>query len=207
MSLITPEVGAISRYLWDVAQENIKDLLQAVSDAQAILNPDYKFFVEQDVFRPRIEFITQNNHLVNIYTGTVGSDANETNFDKTHVVTYNIDCYVQGKNEDDPDNPGSLIPADEVSVARLKYLCAMVEYGLTKLANFYQGLNSGEIMPDKIDLTFNPVDDSAESATPYAPARFQFICKFPYTPQDLENLPLIDETFADLTIWGSKHIY
>lgn len=207
MSLITPEVGAVPKYLWDTAQENIKGLLQAVSDAQAILNSDYEFFVEMDVFRPRIETITENNHLVNIYVGTVISDANETNFDKTHVVTYNIDCYVQGKNEDDPSNPGTLIPADEVAVARLKYLCAMVEFGLTKLATFYKGLQEGEIIADKIDLTFNPVDNSAESKTPYAPARFEFVCKFPYTPQDLENLPLIDETFADLSTWGSKHIY
>lgn len=207
MSLITPEVGAVPKYLWDTAQENIKGLLQAVSDAQAILNSDYEFFVEMDVFRPRIETITQNNHLVNIYVGTVISDANETNFDKTHVVTYNIDCYVQGFNETNPDIPGTLIPADEVAVARLKYLCAMVEFGLTKLANFYMDLEEGQIVPDKIDLTFNPVDDAAESATPYAPARFQFVCKFPYTPQDLENLPNLSQVLVDLDIWGSSKIY
>lgn len=207
MSLITPEVGAIPRYLWDVAQENIKGLLEVVSIAQTILNPDYAFVVEQDVFRPTIEDITQNNHLVNILVAQVVSDGNETNFDKTHVVTYNIDCYVQGKNEDDSDNPGSLIPADEVAVARLKYLCAMVEFGLTNLANFYQGLESGEIMPDKIDLTFNPVDDAEDGSTPYAPARFQFVCKFPYTPQDLENLPDLSQVLVDLNVWGSSKIY
>ena len=42
------EVGAIPRYLWDVAQVNIKSELQAVSDAQKALNPDYEFIKRQD---------------------------------------------------------------------------------------------------------------------------------------------------------------
>ncbi|MCK5613745.1 hypothetical protein KAR91_68405 [Candidatus Pacearchaeota archaeon] len=206
MGIINPEVGAIDQYLWVKAQEGIKLSLEAVRDAQKAINNDYDFDVHENLYRPTIEKI-ENKALVNILIAQVVSDANETNFDKTHNVTYNIDCYVRGRNEDDPDSPGSLVPADEVAVERLQYLCAMVEFGLTKLANFYQGLNSGEIIPDKIDLTFNPVDDAAEAATPYAPARFQFVCKFPYTPQDLENLPVLEQSFIDLSEWASRFIY
>jgi hypothetical protein len=206
MSIINPETGAIPRYLWDTAQEGIKIQLQAVSTSQAAINSDYAFTVEQDLYRPSIEDATINNHLVNIYIAQVTSDGNDTNFLKNHIVVYNIDCYVQGKYETDPDT-SALVPADEVAVARLKYLCAMVEFGLTKLANFYKGLGSGNIMPDKIDLIFDPVVDAAESATPYAPARFTFTCKFPYTPQDLENLPDLDRAKADLTNWATEYIY
>jgi len=203
MGIINPEPGAINNYLWVAAQEGIKLALKAVRDAQVLINPDYDFDVNENLYRPTIEKI-ENKAFVNILIAKVFSENNESNFNKTHVVTYNIDCYVRGRNEDNPDNPGSLVPADEVAVERLQYLCAMVEYGLTKLANFYFSLNSGEIVPDKIDLTFNPVDDAAESATPYAPARFQFICKFPYDAQDLDNLPSLEKIVISLSEFASE---
>lgn len=205
MAIVTPESGAISRYLWDTAQENIKGILEDISSAQALINQDYAFTVTSDKYSPTIEELVSNNHLVNIYVATVVSDGHETNFSKNHIVTYNIDCYVQGLNEDDTIT-NILVPADEVAVARLKYQCAMVEYGLTKLSNFYMDLNSGEIIPDKLDLVFGTVEDAAESFTPYAPARFRFVCKFPYTPQDLENLPDLDEFKVDLDVWASEYL-
>lgn len=205
MGIINPEVGAIDNYLWVTAQEGIKTTLEAVRDAQKLINPDYDFQVETNLYRPTIESI-EDTALVNILIGPVNSDGAQTDFSKNHVVTYNIDCYVRGRNEDNPDNPGSLVPADEVAVQRLQYLCAMVEYGLTELAGFYKSLNSGEIMPDKISLNFNPVDDAAESATPYAPARFEFICIFPYTPQDLTGLPSLSESLTTVGEWASKFV-
>lgn len=206
MSIINPEVGAIDNYLWVKAQEGIKLSLEAVRDAQNAINTDYDFDIETNLYRPTIEKI-EDRAFVNILIGRVTSDDSETNFNKTHIVTYNIDCYVRGRNEDNPDDPGSLVPADEVAVERLQYLCAMVEFALTKLANFYQSLNSGDIIPDKIDLNFNPVEDASESVTPYAPARFEFICKFPYNPQDLENLPELNESFVSFSDWASEFLY
>lgn len=203
MGIINPEVGAIQNYLWVTAQNGIADSIEAIRVDQVAINPEYDFNIYQNLFRPTIEDVGEHG-MVNIIIGDVNSDDHETNFDKTHVVTYRIDCYWRGQNEDDPDDPGSLVPADEVAVQRLQYLCAMVEYALTKLANFYQGLVSGQIVPDKISLTFNPMDDPSESATPYAPARFEFVCKFPYESQDLENLPSLDELFVDLTTWASE---
>lgn len=205
MSIINPESGAIPRYLWDTAQDNMKSILEDVSTAQAAINADYAFTVINDKYSPTIEELVADNHLVNIYVAQVVSDGHETNFSKNHIVTYNIDCYVQGFNEDDPET-SILVPADEVAVARLKYQCAMVEYGLTKLSNFYMGLNSGEIIPDKIDLIFGTVEDASDSFTPYAPARFKFICKFPYDPQDLENLPDLSAFKVDLTNWASEYL-
>ena len=202
MSIINPEMGAIPRYLWDIAQDGIKEILEEVSTAQAAINSEYEFLVENDRYRPTLESLVKENHLVNIYVGAVRSDDAETNFAKNHVVTYNIDCYVQGFDEDDPTT-GNLVPADEAAVQRLKYLCAMVEFGLTKLANFFMKLPANNIWPDKIDLTYNPVDDAAESGTPYAPARFQFVCKFPYVPQDLE-LPELTEINVTLEDWALK---
>jgi hypothetical protein len=203
MGIINPETGAIANYKWVTAQEGIKTYLEAVSTAQAIKNPAYAFKVEKNLYRPTIESI-YNVSLVNILIASVTSDGNETNFSKNHIVTFHIDCYVRGQNEDNPDAPGTLVPADEVAVERLHYLCAMVEYGLTNLANFYQSLNSGEIMPDKISLIFNPVDDPANNADVYAPARFQFVCKFPYVPQDLQNLPSLAKAFVDLGPFVAK---
>lgn len=193
MSLINPEAEAIDRYLWDYAQESIQALLQVISTGQTAINPAYKFVVVKNQYRPSIESLTENNHLVNIIIGQVISDGLESNFNKNHVVTYNIDCFVQGFNEDDA---GNLVPADEAAVDRLTYLCAMVEFGLTKLANYYldDSRFTNKIVPEKLDLTFNPVDDASDSATPYAPARFSYVVKFPYEPQDLENLPLLEAT-------------
>lgn len=203
MGIITPPPGAIPNYLWVQAQQGMKAILKAVSADQELFNSDYKFRVETNLYRPTIEEI-ENVALVNILIREVTSDEHETNFAKNHVVKYNFDCYVRGQNEDDPDNPGSLVPADEVAVERLQYLCAQVEYGLTELVNFYQGVLPGDIYPDKLDLTFNPVEDAAESATPYAPARFEFICKFPYSPKDLENLPALTEVLTNLADWAVK---
>ena len=201
MGNIKPEIGAIANYLWVTAQEGIALSISAVRDAQTLINPDYYFDVHQNMYRPSIEDLV--GAFVNIHIASATSADGETNFNKTHIVTYNIDCYVLGKNEDDADELRALVPADEAAVQRLQYLCAMVEYALTKLAGFYKGLNSGQIVPDKIDLTFNPVDDAAESATPYAPARFQFVCKFPYNAADLTGLPALEKAFIDMSKWSS----
>jgi hypothetical protein len=209
MSIIKPEAGAIPRYLFDEAQESIEILLQVVSDAQAVINPAYGFAVEKNLFRPKIEDLTKTNHLANIIIGSVVSDDAQSNFNKNHIVTYHIDCYSQGKNTDDLDDPQLLVPADQSAVSRLLYLCAMVEYGLTSLSNFYLGNDAlkNNVIPDKIDLEFNPVDDSRESGTPYAPARFKYVCKFPYEMQDLENLPNLTDAFADVQTWATQILY
>jgi hypothetical protein len=64
VSLVNPEPGAIPRYLWDVASENIVAILEEVSADQAAINSAYAFRVEQDLFRPTIEDITATNQLV-----------------------------------------------------------------------------------------------------------------------------------------------
>jgi len=205
MSVVNPESTAIQAYLWVIFQKGIKAALQAVSDAQKAINPAYEFRVETNLYRPTIEQI-EKTALANILIAEVESDQS-TDFSKNHKVTYNIDCYVRGRNEDDPESPGSLVPADEVAVERLQYLCAQVEFGLTKLENYYMGLDSGDVKPNDLTLTFNPVEDATEAATPYAPARFVLECMFPYVPQDLENLPPIEETFISLAEWASRFIY
>ena len=203
MSLINPEPAAIDRYLWDYAQDSIKALLEVISTGQAAINPDYKFFVERNLYRPTIEDLTENNHLVNILVGQVVTDGLQGDFSKNHLVTYNVDCYVQGFNEDDA---GNLVPADQAAVDRLTYLCAMVEFGLTKLANYYLKDDRfiDKIHPEALDLTFNPVDDASDAATPYAPARFAYVIKFPYEPQDLENLPLLEAAKATFQNFASQ---
>ena len=156
MSLINPEANAIDRYLWDYALESMVALLKVISTGQAAINPDYEFFVVKNKYRPSIESLTENNHLVNIFVGQVASDNLQGDFSYNHLVTYNVDCYVQGFNEDDA---GNLIPADEAAVDRLTYLCAMVEFGLKKLANYYLDDSRfiDKIHPETLDLTFNPV--------------------------------------------------
>jgi hypothetical protein len=200
--LIDPESGAIENFLWIQAQEGIKIALEGISNIQKAINPDYEFQVHKNLYRPHIEQI-ENTAMVNIRIGSVATK-NETAYDATHTVTYFIDCYVRGRNEDDPDNPGSLVPADEAAVERLNYLVAMVHYGITALANFYFGLNSGEIIPGKIGIVFNPVEDAEDSATPYAPAQITFTCEFPYENADLTGLPELEAVKADLTSWASQ---
>lgn len=200
--LIDPETGAIENFLWVDAQEGIRIVLQGISDSQKAYNPDYEFDVYKNLYRPKIEDITKFA-MVNIRIGNVTTE-DETNFDATDIVPFLIDCYVRGENENDPDNPGSLVPADEVAVERLYYLVAMVRYGITALANFYLGLSSGEITPEKIQIAFNPVEDAEDSATPYAPAQVTFNCRFPYEHADLSGLPELEAVKADLTIWASQ---
>ena len=204
MSVINPEAGAITNYLWVTAQEGIALALEAVSTAQTLINADYEFEVNENLFAPKIEDITKFS-MVNITIASVTSDGSETNFSKTHNVTYNIDCYVRGRDEDDPDSVGSLVPATKVAVQRLQYLCAMVEFGLTKLANFYASKDAliNKMMPDKIDLVYGNIEDAEESSTPYAPARFTFVCRFPYDAQDLDNLPSLELLFTDANIWST----
>jgi hypothetical protein len=205
MPLINPETGAVEQYIWVVFQQGLKAALQAVSDAQALINPAYKFRVETNLYRPTIEQI-ENQALVNILID--GYDPmNSTQSIEDHLVSFHFDCYVRGRNENDPDNPGSLIPADQVAVERLHYLCAQVGYGIKKLEDYYMGLSDNkQVNRGKLSLKFNPVDDAAESATPYAPARFTLECSFPYTSADL-TLVDITQTLITLPEWASRFTY
>ncbi len=205
MGVVNPESNAIQQYIWVIFQQGIKSALQAISDAQEIINPSYRFRVATNLYRPTIEEI-ERMAFVNILIDNI-QGGHVTDFSKNHVVTYNIDCYVRGQNDLDVDDGVSLIPADEVAVERLHYLCAQVEYGLTKLDSYYMGLSGGDVKPGNMSLTFNPVEDASETATPYAPARFTLECMFPYTPQDLENLPSIETTFISMEQWASRFNY
>lgn len=200
--LIDPETGAIEHFLWVQAQEGIRIALQGISDSQKAYNPDYEFDVHKNMYRPKIEDVTKFG-MVNIRIGNITTE-DDTNFDATDIVPFLIDCYVRGQNENDPDNPGSFVPADEAAVERLHYLVAMVRYGITALVNFYLGLNSGEIIPMKIGIVNNPVEDAEDSATPYAPAQVTLTCKFPYEHADLTGLPELEAVKADLTTWASQ---
>ena len=201
-SVVNPETGAIEEFLWVEAQDGIKLLLEGVSDAQELINPDYAFKVYKNLYRPSIEQI-ENISMVNIRIGQVQSK-DETNFSMTHTVTYFLDCYVRGQNEADPEAPTTLVPADEVAVERLHYLAAMVYFGVTNLANYYMGLSSGEIVPGKIGIIFNPVEDAENSSEPYAPAQITFTCDFPYDCQDLQNLPSFEAVKVDFTKWAAQ---
>jgi hypothetical protein len=83
----------------------------------------------------------------------------------------------------------------------------MVEYGLTKLENYYLSLSEGDIGPKNITLEFDKLEDPAQSATPYAPAEFQFVCDFPYSGADFTGLPELSELNMAAQTWASKFIY
>jgi len=202
VGIINPPIGAIQDFLWVDAQEGIKAILDAISTAQEVFDENYAFKNYTNLYRPSIEQI-ENIAMTNIRIANV-TTVDEDNFNATHRVTYNVDCYIRGNNEDDPDNPGSLVPADEVAVQRLHYLVAMVYYGITDLANFYKNLGSGKIIPGKIGIVFNPVEDSENSYEPYAPAQITFECDFPYTYKDLENLPDLEAVKITLQNWAAQ---
>lgn len=202
--LIDPETGAIEHFLWVQAQEGIRIILQAISDAQVAINSNYQFDVYKNKYSPKIEDIS-NFMMVNIRIGNITTE-DETDFEDTDIVPFVIDCYVRGQDENDPDNPGSLVPADEAAVERLYHLVAMVRYAITALDNFYLSLSSGQIVPGNIQIAFNPVEDAEDSATPYAPAQVTYTCRFPYEHADLTGLPELEAVKADLTTWAS-HIF
>jgi hypothetical protein len=205
MPLVNPEPSAIEQYVWVIFQQGLKTALEAVSTAQTAINPAYQFRVETNLYRPAIEDI-ENQALVNILIDGYDPD-NVTQSREDQLVTFYFDCYVRGKNENDPDNPGSLVPADQVAVERLHYLCAQVGYGIKKLENYYMGLSDNkEVNRGKLSLKFNPVDDAAESATPYAPARFTLECSFPYTAADGQGIDITD-TLITLDEWASSFSY
>jgi hypothetical protein len=203
MGIINPETGAIDNFLWTEAQEGIKLILEEVSTAQALINPDYAFIVYLNKYRPIIEDFTNNRAMVNVRIGPVASE-NATNFDATHKVTFYLDCYVRGENEDDPDNAGELVPTDEVAVQRLHYLVAMVYSGMTNLKNIYFKLSQGKIVPGEIGVVFNPIPSVENSAETYAPAQVTFTAKFPYECQDLTGLPAFESAFTNLGTWAAR---
>ena len=203
MGVVNPETGAISNFLWVEAQEGIQTILKAISTAQSAINTDYAFTVFSNKYCPVIEDMSETGAMVNIRIGKVDTK-DVTSFSATHEVTYFIDCYVRGKNEDSPVDGDPMIPADEVAVQRLYYLVAMAHNGITSLKNFYKGLHVGEIVPGEIGIVFNPVKDAENSAEPYAPAQITFVCKFPYDAEDLKNLPEYEATLTDLGAWAAQ---
>jgi hypothetical protein len=206
MGIISPETNAIPNLLWIDAQEGIQKVLQAISDTQATINQDYAFKVYSNKYSLSDGDFGDLRSMVNIRIGKMDSK-DVTNFSMTHSVTYFIDCYVRGQNEDNPDVAGDMVPADEVAVQRLYYLIAMTYYGMTSLKNFYMKMTMGKIVPSKnIGILFNPVKDAENSAEPYAPAQITFVADFPYDAEDLSGLPAYQSTFIDLKSWAARII-
>ena len=204
MGQITPESGAIALYDWIEYQQGIKTALEAVNTAQSAINSAYAFRVETNLYHPTIASI-QNQALVNILIE--GYDADKyTSAMANHMVTFHIDCYVLGRNENSVENPGSLLPADQVAVERLQYLCAQVEYGLRNMANYDMGLDPYKVQPKKLGLKFQEPQDVDESAEPYAPARFTFTCEFGYDSADSQDTDLT-QIFVTVGEWSSRFTY
>ena len=208
MGQIQPEAQAIELYPWIYFQQGIKTALEAVSTSQTAINPAYQFRVETNLYRPSIQDI-QNQALVNILIDGY-NPKNSTNSNVNHDVTFFIDCYVLGQNENDVENPGSLLPADQVAVERLQYLCAQVEYGLRNLQNYYMDAIDSDLINTvqrgKLGLKFFQVEDAMESNTPYAPARFTLNVTFPYSPADHDEVDLT-KIFVTAGEWASQFDY
>ena len=143
--------------------------------------------------------ILENTWFVNSIIASVDLDDKSGFFSGNQDVIFYFDLYVRGENEDDGVNP--LVPADDAAVQRLQYLMAMVQATLQNLANFYQGLTSGQIAPGMPRGIFNPVENPEESSTPYAPARIIFPCKFPYTTIDLTGLLDLEDVRISFQNW------
>lgn len=204
MGQVQPETTAIQLYDWIIYQRGLKIALDAVSDAQAAINPAYRFRVEKNMYAPAIQDI-QNQALVNILIDGYDPE-NYTASTTNHSVTFFIDCYVLGRNENSVDNPGSLLPADQVAVERLQYLCAQVEYGIRNMSNYYMSLDPGNIRQHNLGLKFTNPQDVEDAAEPYAPARFTLTCTFGYNCHDDQGVD-ISETLTTVGEWASRFIY
>lgn len=209
MSLINPEPGAIPKFLWDVAQEDIISVLEEIRDNQAAINPDYSFEVKHDLYLPTIEDLASSNNFVNVYISTVFPEK-DSFFESNQIVRYHIDNYVQGSNELDPGDPNILIPPDQAAVERLKYQVAMCYFAMKKLQNYYlknETIFENKIDPGSLRITLNPVENAEDGATPYAPARITFDCSFPYFAQDLEDLPDLESVLMNLPTFSVRTNY
>ena len=208
MGQIQPETNAIPLYLWVYYQQGLKAALQAVSTAQSAINPAYQFRVETNLYRPSIQDIS-NQALVNILIDGYDS-ISSTNANVNHKVNFYFDCYVLGQNENDVENPGSLLPADQVAVERLQYLCAQVEYGLRDLKNYHMDSENSDLINSihrgNLGLKFSGVEDAMESTTPYAPARFTLECQFPYSSADQTEVDLT-KILVTVGEWASQFDY
>ena len=205
MGQVQPEAQAIALYKWVTFQQGLKTALEAVSTAQTAINPAYQFRVETNLYRPNIQDI-QNQALVNILIDGYDPE-NSTNSNLNHNVTFYFDCYVLGQNENDVENPGSLLPADQAAVERLQYLCAQVEYGLRNLNNYYMDSSLlNEVRRGVLGLKFSSVEDAMESNTPYAPARFTLKTTFSYSPKDHDEVDLT-KIFVTAGEWASQFDY
>jgi len=160
---------ATSMPLWVTAQNAIVSALQDVSTRDAAINPALAFDVAKNLYIPQIMEIT-NKALVNVRIASITADTKTAVYaHKQNRVTFNCDLYCLGANTDDGIN---IIPSDENAIARLHYLTAQVEAGLTDAKNNLLGLTNSQIYRNiATEIIFFDVEVLRQSTFTYAPAR------------------------------------
>lgn len=179
-------MSGISIPLYSTVMDGMESAVKEVADSEKAINTARYFIVEKNRSRPEIEDVNRKA-IVNILLDKVETDTERsTKHLKIHKATYHFDMYAKGDGKD-------MSPADEVAAIRLHLLTAQVEYGITAMKNARFGLQVGQIDGSiETFLQFFSSEDSKESTSIFAPARFIMICYFPYYPAGLENLPDLD---------------
>lgn len=191
---------SIEMPLYAQAISGIKAALEEVAQDEAAINPALNFLISANRSRPYIEGV-KNKALVNVLLFKVGTDPKSSSHNKIHRAVYHLDMYVRGTNSE-------LTPPDEAAMERLHLLTAQVEYAITRMKNHRMGLAVGEISPEvETTLQYYP-HEGEDSAGVYAPARFEMVCKFPYTvPDDAERTDLSRIDIELLEEWTVRFDY
>ena len=176
---------------WYTLKSNIVSILGVIAAEETLEDSDRDFNIEQDRYRPWIE-ADQLKPLVNVMIQGVaqgGGSAKRTySLDEVQV---NIDMYSIGE-------AGETLPADREAAKRLDLLVAQVREGLTRLGQIDFGFGTGTI---DFDLNFNLSyydQENEQSTGQYAPARWSFTVRMPFTPVDNNTYIDLEELNIDI---------
>jgi len=168
----------VERPLYARAVDEMVAILQNTADNDAALNHAFYFEVSKYRSRPYIESL-HNKAFVNIRIDKIETDGSQTSIhSRVHKVTFNIDLYAKGNNNDEEYE-------DTAAAERLIWLIAQVETAIYNLKNSNFGLATGEIVRAAADYSCQFYStESDESSSTYSPARISFTCTFPYKFQE-----------------------
>lgn len=184
---------AVEYPAWSTLKSNIVSILEVIAAEETLEDSDRDFTVGKDRYRPWIE-PDQTKPLVNVMVQGVGQDsatsASRTN--STDEITVNVDMYAIGI-------AGEALPVDEVAANRIDLLIAQVREGLTRLGQINFGFDTGKLYTN-LNYTLTYYDqENQESAGQYAPARWSFTVKTPFTPADNNTYIDLEELNVDIS--------
>jgi len=207
-------MAGIAYPLWTDLKANVVAALEAVAAEEAAVSAGRNFQVTKDRWRPWIEG-QQNTALVNVMTQTVDLNDERSGSRRNALdnIRVNVDMYALGKG-------GDVLPADELAALRVDLLAAQVREALTRLNDSDFGFTRenpaysaiiaeyGQLIDRDLNFQLTYYDqENEQSAGQYAPARWSFVVRMPFIPNDLRVYNDLEELNVTLQEFALKFDY